>query len=183
VAVIARRAGQGRGLDLLPALAAVLAVAAALFAGWSGWSWYRAAHAAPAAGLAQVRDQALQAGEQAIENFNTLDYRKASQGISLWEQSSTGALRSQIMAGQAQFEKQVRQARTVTTARILDGALTSLNARAGTAVIIAAVQVTVIPPKGSAAIKQERLEGQLLRTPSGWRLSSLGEVPVGAARP
>ncbi len=181
MAVNARRAGQGGWRDPLPAVAAVLAVAAAVFAGWSGWSWYRAAHAAPAADLAAQRDQALQAGEQAIENFNTLDYRKAGQGISLWEQSSTGALRSQIVAGQAQFEKQVRQARTVTTARILDGALTSLNARAGTAVIIAAVQVTVVPPKGSAAVKQERLEGQLVRTASGWKLGSLSEVPVGAA--
>jgi Mce-associated membrane protein len=166
--------------DPLRATAAGLAIVAAAFAGWSGWSWASAAQAAPPA-YSGLRDQVLQAGEQAVENFNTLDYRTVGQGLKLWEQSSTGALHSEIVAGAAQFEREFKQARTITTAQILDGALTSLNQQAGTADIIVAIQLTVTPAHGTAAVKQSRLQGQLTRTASGWKLSSLSQVPVSAA--
>jgi Mce-associated membrane protein len=172
--------GRGWLSDPLFVTALVLVVLAAAFAGWGGWSWYRAAHAGPTAS-AQLRDQVLQAGEQAVQNFNTLDYRKVAQGLTLWEQSSTGTLHGEIAAGRAQFERQIQQTKTITTARILDGALTSLNAQAGTASLIVAVQITVTPAHGAPVTKQSRLAGQLTRTPSGWKLSALGQVPVGAA--
>jgi Mce-associated membrane protein len=164
----------------LVATALVLAILAALFAAWSGWSWYRASTAGPPPG-AQLRDQALQAGEQAVQNFNTLDYRKVAAGLALWEQSSTGPLHTEISKGRAQFEQQIQQTKTITTARVLDGALTALNPRAGTASIIVAVQITVTPASGSPVIKQSRLVGTLAKTASGWKLSQLGQVPVGAA--
>ena len=164
--------------DPLLVTAAVMLVAAVTFAAWSGWSW----HSAPrASGDGQVRDQALRAGEQAVLNFNTLNYRTVGQGVKLWEQSSTGPLHDEVVAGQAAFEQQIEQAKTVTTAKILDGALTGLNAQAGRASVIVALQITVTPATGSAATKQSRLAGQLIRTPSGWKLSALGQVPVGAA--
>jgi Mce-associated membrane protein len=164
-------------LDPLTASAAVLAVLAVAFAAWGGWSWAAAAGTAPSA-YARLRDQVLQAGEQEVQNFNTLDYRHVSQGLKLWEQSSTGPLHSQVVAGAAQFARQFQQARTITTAQILDGALTSLNQRAGTAGIIVALQLTVTPAHGTPAVKQTRLAGRLVRTPSGWKLSALGQVPV-----
>ena len=166
--------------DPVFATALVLFVLAAAFAGWSGWSWASAAAAGPPA-AAQLRDQVLQAGEQAVLNFNTLDYRKVAQGLALWEQSSTGALHSEVVAGRAQFEHSIQLTKTVTTARILDGALTSLNTRSGTASIIVAVQITVTPAHGPPATKQSRLAGRLTRTGSVWKLSELGQVPVGAA--
>jgi Mce-associated membrane protein len=166
--------------DPLLVTASVLVTAAVVFATWAGVSWLSAPRASADA---QVRDQALRAGEQAVLNFNTLDYRTVGQGLKLWEQSSTGPLHSQVVAGQASFEQQIVQAKTITTAKILDGALTALNVRAGTAGVIVALQITVTPAKGSAATKQSRLAGQLTRTASGWKLSSLGQVPVGAAAP
>ena len=182
-ASITPKPGARRWLaEPLVATAVVLAVLAALFAAWSGWSWYRAAAAGPPA-AAQLRDQVLQAGEQAAQNFNTLDYRKVAAGLALWEQSSTGPLHAEIVAGRAQFTRQIGQTKTITTARILDGALTALNAHAGTASIIVAVQITVTPASGPPVTKQSRLDGTLARTPSGWKLSALGQVPVGAASP
>jgi Mce-associated membrane protein len=168
--------------DPLLAVAVVLAVVAAVFAAWSGWAWHSAAQAGTAA-LAQTRDEALQQGEQDVQNFNTLDYRLVSQGLALWEQSSAGALREEVVAGRAQFEQQVEQAKTITTAKVLDAALVTLNIHAGTASIIAAVQLTVIPSEGATVSKQTRLEGQLTRTASGWKLTALGQVPVGSAAP
>jgi len=170
----------GRLSSPLAVTAGVLAVLAAVFAGWAGWSWYSAAHDGPPA-AAQLRDQVLQAGEQAVQNFNTLDYRHVAAGLALWEQSSTGPLLSEIRAGSGQFTRQIEQTKTITTARILDGALTALNPRAGTASVIVAVQITVTPAHGSPATKQSRLIGTLTRTSSGWKLSQLGQVPVGAA--
>ena len=171
---------RGRVSEPLVATAVVLAALAALFAAWSGWSWYRASTAGPPPGV-QLRDQVLQAGEQAVQNFNTLDYRNVAAGLALWEQSSTGPLRTEISTGRAQFESQIKQTKTITTARILDGALTALNPRAGTASIIVAVQITVTPANGSPVTKQSRLAGTLTKTSSGWKLSQLGQVPVGAA--
>jgi Mce-associated membrane protein len=164
------------------ATALVLAVLAAGFAAWSAWSWYQASNAGPPA-AAQLRDQVLQAGEQAVQNFNTLDYRKVAAGLALWEQSSTGALHAEISAGRSQFTKQIETTKTVTTARILDGALTALNVTAGKASVMVAVQITVTPASGSPVTKQSRLLGTLTRTSSGWKLSALGQVPVGAAAP
>jgi len=171
---------RGRVSEPLVATAVVLAALAALFAAWSGWSWYRASTAGPPPGV-QLRDQVLQAGEQAVQNFNTLDYRNVAAGLALWEQSSTGPLRTEISTGRAQFESQIKQTKTITTARILDGALTALNPRAGTASIIVAVQITVTPASGPPVTKQSRLAGTLTKTSSGWKLSQLGQVPVGAA--
>ena len=165
-------------VDAVSGTAAVLLLAAIAFAVIAGVSWLGAPRAS---GYAQSRDQALRAGEQAVLNFNTLDYRTVASGLRLWEQSSTGALHAQVVAGSAAFEQQIRQARTVTTAKLLDAALTSLNAR--TATIIVAMQITVTPASGAAATKQNRLEGELTRTPSGWKLSALSQVPVEAARP
>lgn len=178
---IASRTGARRLVsDPRAAIAAVLFAAATAFAAWSGFSWLGAANAGPPA-YSQLRDRVLQEGEQAVLNFNTLDYRRVSQGVSMWEQSSTGALHSQVASGSTQFEQQIRQAQTSTTARILDGALTALNARAGTAGIIIAVQITVTPRHGAPAVKQSRLLGTLTRTPAGWKLSALSPAPVGAA--
>lgn len=176
----AGRGGRERSWrrDPLLATASVLLLAATVFAAWAGSSWLSAPRASA---TAQSRDQALRSGEQDVLNFNTLDYRNVAQGLRLWEQSSTGPLHSQILTGQASFEQQIKQAQTVTTARILDGALTSLNASAGTAKIIVALQLTVTPAHGSASTKQSRLAGDLTLTSSGWKLSALSQVPVGAA--
>ena len=164
--------------DPMLATGAALLAAAIVFFAVSGWLWLSAPRASAAA---PVRDDALRAGEQAVLNFNTLSYRQVGKDLTLWAQSSTGALHRQVTTGRAAFEQQVRQARTVTKASILDAALTSLNIRAGTAHIIVALQLTVTPAGGTAVTKQSRLAGELTRTPAGWKLSQLGQVPVQAA--
>ena len=166
----------------LLAVAIALVIIAAGFAGWTGWSWYHAEHSGSVAG-ARVRDEVLREGQQAVQNFNTLDYRRLDQGLNLWESSSTGTLHREIASGRAQFEQQIRKARTVTTATVLDAALTSLDPHARTATILVALQITVKPQAGSPTVKQSRLEGTLQQTSSGWKLSALGQVPTGAAAP
>jgi Mce-associated membrane protein len=165
-----------------PLLAAALAltVAATGFAGWGSWSWYTAAHDDSAA-YAKQRDEALAAGEQAVQNMNTLDHRDLKRGLDTWEESATGELRKQLTDGRGEFEKQIQQAKTVTSAKVLSGAVTELDDRAGRASVMVALRITVTAPKGKPAQKESRMLGELTHTPDGWKLSALGQAPVGNA--
>ncbi|MEU1124512.1 hypothetical protein ABZ371_13330 [Streptomyces sp. NPDC005899] len=158
--------------------AIALTVAAAGAAGWAGWSRYDAAHDDSAA-YAQARDEALAAGEQAVQNMNTLDHAHLEKGLDSWEDSTTGDLHSQLVGGRAAFVKQIEAAKTVSTAEVLSGAVTELDDRAGRAGVMVALRVTVTAPKGKPAVKESRMLGQLTRTPAGWKLSALGQAPVG----
>lgn len=158
--------------------AVVLAVAAAGAAGWGGWSRYDAAHD-DAAGYAQARDDALAAGEQAVQNMNTLDHARLEQGLDTWEDSTTGDLHQQLVDGREAFVKQIEAAKTVSTAKILSGAVTELDDRAGRAGVMVALRVTVTAPEGEPAVKESRMLGRLTRTSEGWKLSALGQAPVG----
>jgi Mce-associated membrane protein len=177
---------QSRPLLVVSIGLLVIAVACAGFFGWR-WQDSRSSTAAGSGGSAsssrstQLVQQVLRQGEQDVQKFNTLSYQNLAQGLSNWQNSSTGTLRSETTSGWSSFAKQVSKLKTVTTATILDAALTSLDSHNGTAGIIVALQVTVTPAKGSAATKRSRLEGTLTKTSSGWKLSSLGEVPVGTS--
>ncbi|MEE1754032.1 nuclear transport factor 2 family protein [Streptomyces sp. SP18CS02] len=158
--------------------AAGLALLAAGGAGWGGWAWYAAAHDDSAA-YAVTRDEVLAAGEQAVQNMNTLDHRDVRRGLDTWQDSATGDLRAQLTEGRAQFEQQIQQAKTVSSAKVLSGAVTELDTRAGRARVMVALRVTVTPAKGRPTAKESRMLGELTRTPEGWKLSALGQAPVG----
>ncbi|MFE6365565.1 nuclear transport factor 2 family protein [Streptomyces sp. NPDC057806] len=160
------------------ALAVALALVAGGFAGWAGWDWYDAAHDDTVA-YAEQRDAALAAGEQAVQNLNTLDHRSIDRGLDLWESSTTGELHEQLVSGRDEFATQVRTAKTVTTAKVLSGALTELDDRAGRARVLVALRVTVKAPGDASTDKDSRMLGELTRTDGHWKLSALGQAPVG----
>ncbi|MFE5093521.1 hypothetical protein ACFRCI_24985 [Streptomyces sp. NPDC056638] len=158
--------------------AIVLTALAAGSAAWGGWSWYGAAHD-DSAGYGQTRDDALAAGEQAVQNLNTLDHQRLDQGLDSWEDSTTGDLHQQLADGRNGFEKQIQEAKTVSTAKVLSGAVTELDDRTGKASVMVALRITVTAPKGKPAVKESRMLGRLTRTSEGWKLSALGQAPVG----
>ncbi|MFI0351203.1 hypothetical protein [Actinomadura sp. 9N407] len=158
-------------------VAIALAAIAAIAATWSGWSWYAAEHD-DSLRYAATRDQVLRDGEQAIQNLNTLDYRSLDRSLKSWQDSATSDLYRDIVQGRAGFARQVGEARTITSARILEAAVTELDTHAGRARVIVAIAITVTPPKGDPATKQSRLIGELTRTAAGWKLSALGQAPV-----
>ncbi|GAA4785705.1 hypothetical protein [Streptomyces ziwulingensis] len=176
-----RGIGGPAGPRALPvtALALALVLIAGGFAAWTGWDWYDAAHD-DTVSYAEQRDQALAAGEQAVQNLNTLDHRKIDTGLDLWESSTTGDLHEQLASGRAEFADQVKAAKTVTTARVLSGALTELDDRAGRARVLVALRVTVKAPGDASTDKDSRMLGELTRTGGHWKLSALGQAPVGA---
>lgn len=156
---------------LLVAALALLVVAGG-FAARGGVSWYDAAHDESAA-YATERDNALSAGEQSVQNLNTLDHNRLERGLDLWESSTTGELHSQLVSGRAKFEEQVKQA------KVLSGAVTELDERAGRARVLIALRVTVRAPGSKATDKDSRMLGELTRTKGHWKLSALGQAPVG----
>lgn len=186
-----RRQGGGRGGDgesrrgrprPLLGVALVLAVAAAVAAALGGWSWYGAAHDDDAA-FARARDTVLAAGEQAVQNLNTLAYTDLDHGLDIWESSTTGDLHTQLTQGRDDFARQVRQARTTSTAKVLSGAVTELDTRTGRAGVMIALRITVQAPDSKPAVKESRMLGELTRTAGGWKLSALGQAPMGDSAP
>ncbi|MFB8773302.1 nuclear transport factor 2 family protein [Streptomyces broussonetiae] len=159
-------------------IALALTLVAGGFAAWAGRSWYDAAHDDSAA-YAEQRDRALAAGEQAVQNLNTLDHRDLDRGLDLWESSTTGELHDQLVDGRTEFAAQVKEAKTVTTAKVLSGAVTELDDRAGRARVLVALRVTVRTPGEASTDKDSRLLGELTRTDGRWKLSALGQAPVG----
>lgn len=174
------RAGRTTHPQPLVRAASALALVAAVAAGWGGWSWYTAAHD-DSASYAHARDDALAAGEQAVQNMNTLDHARLQEGLDSWEASTTGELHQQLVEGRDAFVKQIDTAKTTSTAKVLSGAVTELDERAGRASLMVALRVTVTAPAGDPAVKESRMLGRLTRTSQGWKLSALGQAPVGNA--
>lgn len=162
------------------ALATVAFLCAGAFGGW--WASVALSNSTR---VAAIRNDALRAGEQAVQNFNTLDYRNVQAGLNLWLQSSTGTLNQQISTGQAAFKTEIQQAKTITTAQVLDGAITELDDHQCKARVIVALQVNITPATGGPTSKQVRIQGDLAGKPanggcSTWQLSAIQQVPVGA---
>ncbi len=161
-------------------VAAILLAVSGAAAGAFGVSWAVAANDS-SIDLAHTRDKVLQAGRQAIINFNTLDYRQVEKGLDRWARSSTGPLHEQVVKGRKANAERIRKAKTTTTAEIVDAALTELNTRAGKAQMIAVVKVTVTPEGKQPGVKRSRYQAELTRVQDGtWKLSKLGPVQVGA---
>ncbi len=171
---------MSRVIRPLVVAALVLALAAGGFAAWAGWSWYGAAHS-ESADYATSRDDALAAAEQSVQNLNTLDHRRLDEGLDLWETSTTGELHDQLVQGREAFSQQVRTAKTVTTAKVLSGAVTELDERAGRARVMVALRVTVRADGKQSSDKDSRMLGELTRTQGQWKLSALAQAPVGTA--
>jgi Mce-associated membrane protein len=155
----------------------ILVVLAALFAAWGGWSWWSAAHDDSRL-FALDRQAVTQAAQHDIATLNTLDYRKIDDGLRAWLAVSTGPLHDQLAQTGQDSRKQLEQAKTVTTAQVVDTAVTELDQRAGAAKLIAAVQLDVTPEGGPKTSKRTRFQAGLTRTDAGWRVSQLAPVEV-----
>lgn len=157
--------------------AIALVVVAAAFAGWAAWSWSSAAGAEGA--YADTRQEVLRVGEQGIANLTTLDYQRIDEGLDRWLETSTGALRDSLTQSRDESRKQLEAGKSTTVGKVVDAAVTELDQ--DSAQVIAAVEITVTPAGGSPAVKRNRFEAGLDRTASGWKLSSLRSVAVGAS--
>ncbi|MDX8036285.1 hypothetical protein SK803_39325 [Lentzea sp. BCCO 10_0856] len=165
-------------MRIFTVVAAVLAVLMFGYAAYFGVAWYSASNSSESS-FAAERDDALRSGQVGITNFLTLDYKKVDEDLQRWLNSSTGDLRAEIDKDKDSRKKQLVDAKSVTSSKVLDSAITELDDRAGTASMIAVVESTVTPDNGQKVTKINRYLTKLTRTEDGWKLSQLGPLRAG----
>ncbi|MEJ8280199.1 hypothetical protein [Pseudonocardia spirodelae] len=158
----------GRFARLLP----VVAVVAAVLALVTGGLWLYSLNS-DAVQVAQARDEALRDARQAVINLNTLDHKDAQKGLDLWIQSSAGSVRDEFVKNRDAYAKLVTDQKRTTTATVTDAAVSEVDPRAGTARVLAGVDVTVTPEGQQPAVTRQRIELGMVRTDDGWKVDAL----------
>lgn len=154
---------------------AVLAVVAVAGAGWFGLSWYRAAHDESLA-VGMERDAVLRDAQRAVLTLNTLNYRQVQDGLTLWEQAATGPLLGQLRTNRESYVRAITESATVSSAKLLDAAVASLDARAGTALVFAGVDVTSQLEQSNPGCVHRRVRLEMMRVGADWKVAMLDPV-------
>ncbi|EQD82414.1 hypothetical protein N599_30770 [Saccharopolyspora erythraea D] len=169
-------ASLGVGVNAFTAAVALFVFAVCL-TGATAASWWSAEHDEEVLRGA-ARQEALLAGEQVVAAFNTLDYRRVDEGFDRWLALSTGPLHEELSRQRRDGRERLVATAAVTEARVLDAAVTELDERAGTATVIASVEVVVTRDGAPPEPKHDRIQAGLTRTESGWKVSWIGQVPI-----
>ncbi|MFJ3929136.1 hypothetical protein [Streptomyces sp. NPDC090029] len=153
---------------------AALALAALLcsFAGWT----YAQTRGDEDLAHARAREAVLADATRRVAELTSFDADAPGAARESWLRASTGALREELARAGAGTGPTAR-------AHVTAAAVTALDRRAGTAELIATVEVETRPEgEGAAHTERKRLEALLDRTGGGWKPRSLAAVPVGGER-
>ncbi|MEU0132799.1 hypothetical protein ABZ172_01980 [Streptomyces sp. NPDC006296] len=160
--------------------AAVLA--AVLVCALGGWS-YAQARGDDTLARATARDEATADGRSALARLTSMDGTSAARvgaGLAAWLDASTGPLHERLAGSRKKDAAELTEAGTTARGKVTDAALTALDTGAGTAVLIATVDVVVTPRTGAAGTERKRFEATLARTGGGWKIKALDAIPVGS---
>ncbi|TXS07575.1 hypothetical protein EAO73_02750 [Streptomyces sp. col6] len=160
---------------------AVLLIAA-LVCALGGWS-YAQVRGDDDLSYSKSRDAALADGRQALARLNSLDGKDATSvdaGLSGWLDSATGPLYDQLKRTRKKDAADLKQAGATARGKVTDAALTELDDRTGTALMIATVDVEVTPRTGKAGTERKRFEATLARTGDGWKIKALTALGIGS---
>ncbi|MEV4142230.1 hypothetical protein AB0J40_01115 [Amycolatopsis sp. NPDC049691] len=150
-------------------VAAVLSVLAALF---SGWTWWRAASDDSLA-RGRERDAVLAAAGPELVTLNTIDYRSAGADVDRWIAATTGQY-GKDLSGDRQLQiDRASTARTVSSASLVQAAVTEIDVAAGSARLLAVLDVRVSTGGAAAAPRLNRLTVDVSRSPDGWKISGV----------
>lgn len=157
-------------------------LAAVLICALGGWS-YAEARGDETLAYARSRDAALADGKRHLARLTTMDGKNATSveaGLEAWLAASTGPLRDRLRSTRKQDAGELVEAGATAHGKVTDAALTALDDRAGTAALIATVDVAVTPRTGKAGTERKRFEATLARTGEGWKVKALDAIPVGS---
>lgn len=155
-----------------PAAARAAVAVALVFCAFGGWT-YAQAEGDDSLAYAASRDTALAEGRERVESLTSFDADKPEAGLRSWLDAATGPLREEL-------ERTKTKGGPTTRAKVTDAALTALDDRAGTAELIATVEVATHEAGAKVPdTRRKRLEATLARTADGWKVQSLAAVPVG----
>ena len=93
---------------------------------------------------------------------------------------STGGLRDELAATDAQTRKALTDGGTVATGRVLDVAVSELDTRAGTAKLLVVVEISTAKDGSPPVEKRNRFLAGMSRVDGEWKLSAMDQVPLGA---
>ncbi|WP_020657833.1 hypothetical protein [Amycolatopsis benzoatilytica] len=156
-------------------LLGVLAVVAVLAAAWFGWSWWNAAHDDSLA-RGRARDAVLAAASADLVALNTIDYRTSSADVDRWIAATTGQYGKDLSGDRQMQIDRAKTTKTVSTASLVQAAVTELDPAPGTARLIAVLNVRVSTGGGPSMEKQARLTVDFARAGDEWKISAVQAV-------
>ncbi|MEV7108843.1 hypothetical protein AB0N49_34420 [Streptomyces atroolivaceus] len=157
-------------------------LAAVLVCGLGGWS-YAQARGDDTLAYAKARDAALADGRSRLARLNSMDGGSAASvrsGLTAWLAASTGPLHDRLESTRKKDTAELTGSGATARGKVTDAALTALDDRAGTATLIATVEVEITPRKGAGGTERKRFEAALARTGDGWKIKALDAIPVGS---
>ncbi|KPC81253.1 MULTISPECIES: hypothetical protein [Streptomyces] len=157
-------------------------LAAALVCALGGWS-YTQARGDETLAYAKARDAAVADGREHLARLNSMDGRSAASvksALAAWLAASTGPLHDRLESTRKKDTAELTESGATARGKVTDAALTALDERAGTAALIATVDVEVTPRTGKGGTERKRFEAALERTGDGWKIKALDAIPVGS---
>ena len=173
MSVLGRPAGRAK-----LTFAVALVVVSAVFAAWFGWTWRSGS--SEAIEFVDAREDVLRVGEEGVSVLNTLDHRNIDAGMDIWLASSTGDLHDTLARTRDDSRARLAAAKSTTSARVLDAAVTELDTVRGLAKLIAAAEISVARDGAQPTVRTRRFQAELTRTDAGWKLSALAVVHSGS---
>lgn len=165
--------------SLLTVLAVVLLLVAVVCAGIFGARW--ASAGGSSGSVAQARDAALNDARQAAINLTTVNSDDVQGTLSNWDSVVTGDLATQFSSSRSQLEQQITSNPGTTSVTIVNAALTTLDASAGTATAVIFADVTTTAQGEQPVPKRFALTMSVQRTGNGWKASALQSLTQGGA--
>jgi Mce-associated membrane protein len=150
-------------------VAAVLSVLAAAF---TGWSWLQAASDDSAA-RGRERDSVLAAAGPELVTLNTIDYRSAGADVDRWIAATAGQYGKDLSGDRQVQIDRASTAKTVSTASLVQAAVTEIDVSRGTARLLAVLDVRVSTGGGAVSPRLNRLTVDVSRSDSGWKVAGV----------
>lgn len=150
----------------------VAAVVAVLAAAFTGWSWWRAAHD-DASARGRERDAILAAAGPELVTLNTIDYRSAGADVDRWMAATTGQYGKDLSGDREVQIDRAMATKTVSTASLVQAAVTEVDVEAGKARLLAVLDVRVSTAGAASAQKLNRLTVDVARTDDGWKVGGV----------
>lgn len=172
-------AGRAPSPWVLRASAALAAVGVVALV--AGAIWWRSSATDSGLAYGRLRDTVTLQARQDIVVLTSLDTTKLALGLEGWKSVSTGVLHDQLASMPDTQKKLLTDSGAVTTGKVLDAVVSELDDRAGSGVLLAAVELTVVGKDGTPSVKRNRYKADLQLDGDRWKLAQLQQVAVNAS--
>jgi Mce-associated membrane protein len=117
------------------------------------------------------RDAATQVATEGLLSLNTIDHRRIGATVGHWADITTGALSHDVRNGRAEVVRRAQHDRTVASARLVQAAVTAFDAEAGTATVIAVLEISASKAGAKPTTTRNRFRALVQREDDQWKLA------------